>query len=80
MFTLNVSMEIYLHDRFSRCKKESIVIFIYLFILPEHVSFFQGMNEILGPIYYTFASDPEKDCKGKHYPKYNPFNMLIVIF
>ena len=25
--------------------------------------YFQGMNEILGPIYYTLASDPDPDCR-----------------
>ncbi|ESP04818.1 hypothetical protein LOTGIDRAFT_229917 [Lottia gigantea] len=25
--------------------------------------YFLGMNEILGPIYYTFASDPDTECK-----------------
>ena len=24
------------------------------------------MNEILGPIYYTFATDHDEDCRGKN--------------
>lgn len=28
-------------------------------------SYVQGMNEIIGPIYYTFATDPNLDWRGK---------------
>ena len=33
--------------------------------LRFYLFYLQGMNEILGPIYYTFASDPEPECEGK---------------
>ena len=28
-------------------------------------SYVQGMNEIIGPIYYTFATDPNLDWRGE---------------
>ena len=28
--------------------------------------YFQGMNEIVGPIYYVFATDSRKEWRGKN--------------
>ncbi|XP_046547895.1 TBC1 domain family member 13-like isoform X1 [Haliotis rubra] len=38
------------------------ILFIYAKLNPG-LKYVQGMNEILGPIYYTFASDPDVDCR-----------------
>eukprot|EP01133_Synstelium_polycarpum_P017255 gene17255-20564_t len=38
------------------------ILFIYAKLNPG-IKYVQGMNEILGPIYYTFATDPDADCK-----------------
>ncbi|KAK6194438.1 hypothetical protein SNE40_000072 [Patella caerulea] len=38
------------------------ILFIYAKLNPG-LNYVQGMNEILGPIYYTFASDPDPECK-----------------
>ncbi|XP_060574145.1 TBC1 domain family member 13-like, partial [Ruditapes philippinarum] len=38
------------------------ILFVYAKLNPG-LGYIQGMNEILGPIYYTFASDSDKDCK-----------------
>ena len=35
-------------------------------ILTQKKSIFQGMNEILGPIYYTFATDPSQEYRGEN--------------
>ena len=29
--------------------------------------FFQGMNEIIGPLYYVFCSDPNPEWQGKYF-------------
>lgn len=39
------------------------ILFIYTKLNPG-VSYVQGMNEILGPIYYTFATDHDDDCRA----------------
>ncbi|XP_035225794.1 TBC1 domain family member 13-like [Stegodyphus dumicola] len=38
------------------------ILFIYAKLNPGQ-SYVQGMNEIIGPIYYTFASDPDPEWK-----------------
>lgn len=40
------------------------ILFIYAKLNPG-IAYVQGMNEIVGPIYYTFATDPNDDWKGK---------------
>lgn len=39
------------------------VLFLYAKLNPGQ-SYVQGMNEIIGPIYYTFASDPDPSWRG----------------
>lgn len=41
------------------------ILFIYAKLNPG-IAYVQGMNEIVGPLYYTFATDPNSDWKGKH--------------
>ncbi|BFZ05703.1 hypothetical protein BsWGS_08742 [Bradybaena similaris] len=38
------------------------ILFVYAKLNPG-LGYVQGMNEILGPIYYTFATDPDQDCR-----------------
>lgn len=40
------------------------ILFIYAKLNPG-IAYVQGMNEIVGPIYYTFATDPNGEWKGK---------------
>ena len=39
------------------------ILFIYAKLNPGQ-SYVQGMNEIIGPIYYTFANDPSLAFRG----------------
>lgn len=39
------------------------ILFIYAKLNPGQ-SYVQGMNEIIGPIYYVFASDPDPEFKS----------------
>ncbi|KAK2150904.1 hypothetical protein LSH36_383g01005 [Paralvinella palmiformis] len=39
------------------------ILFIYVKLNPGQ-GYVQGMNEIIGPIYYTFASDSNPDCQA----------------
>lgn len=39
------------------------ILFIYAKLNPGQ-GYVQGMNEIIGPIYYTFASDPNIEYRG----------------
>lgn len=39
------------------------VLFLYAKLNPGQ-SYVQGMNEIIGPIYYTFACDPDLSSRG----------------
>ena len=39
------------------------ILFLYAKLNPGQ-SYVQGMNEIIGPIYYVFASDPNNEWKG----------------
>lgn len=41
------------------------ILFLYAKLNPGQ-SYVQGMNEIIGPIYYTFASDPDITFRGNH--------------
>lgn len=58
------------HHCFKNCPCLCISVFLYVLIvcvLTNIINLFcmyQGMNEILGPIYYTFATDPDQDCRG----------------
>lgn len=40
------------------------ILFIYAKLNPG-IAYVQGMNEIVGPLYYTFATDPDSKWKGK---------------
>lgn len=40
------------------------VLFVYAKLNPGH-GYVQGMNEIVGPIYYVFANDNEDNWSGK---------------
>lgn len=40
------------------------ILFIYAKLNPG-IAYVQGMNEIVGPIYYTFATDPNSQWKGE---------------
>ena len=40
------------------------ILFIYAKLNPG-IAYVQGMNEIVGPLYYTFATDPSNEWKGK---------------
>jgi len=39
------------------------ILFIYAKLNPG-IAYVQGMNEVVGPIYYTFATDPNSQWKG----------------
>lgn len=39
------------------------ILFLYAKLNPGQ-GYVQGMNEIIGPIYYTFASDPDNEFRG----------------
>lgn len=44
------------------------ILFLYAKLNPGQ-GYVQGMNEIIGPIYYTFATDPNVEWRGNdHYP------------
>ena len=52
------------------------ILFLYAKLNPGQ-SYVQGMNEIIGPIYYVFASDPNNEWKGNVlliYIRYFPNN------
>lgn len=55
------------------------ILFLYAKLNPGQ-SYVQGMNEIIGPIYHTFASDPDISyrgmCKSLFY-KHNQNNILF---
>jgi hypothetical protein len=40
------------------------ILFLYAKLNPGQ-GYVQGMNEIVGPIYYTFACDPDLGWRGK---------------
>lgn len=40
------------------------ILFIYAKLNPG-IAYVQGMNEIVGPLYYTFATDPSSEWRGK---------------
>ena len=42
------------------------ILFIYAKLNPGQ-SYVQGMNEIVGPIYYTFASDRDVRWRGRYH-------------
>ena len=41
------------------------ILFVYAKLNPGQ-SYVQGMNEIIGPIYYVFANDPNTQFRGKY--------------
>ena len=45
------------------------ILFIYTKLNPG-IGYVQGMNELIGPLYYTLASDPNKLWKGKYVERY----------
>lgn len=49
------------------------ILFIYAKLNPG-IAYVQGMNEIVGPIYYTFATDPNTQWKGRH----NNINKIVA--
>lgn len=40
------------------------ILFLYAKLNPGQ-GYVQGMNEIVGPIYYVLASDPDQELKSK---------------
>lgn len=40
------------------------ILFLYAKLNPGQ-GYVQGMNEIIGPIYYAFATDPRQEWRGK---------------
>lgn len=40
------------------------ILFLYAKLNPGQ-GYVQGMNEIIGPIYYVLASDPDIECRSK---------------
>lgn len=57
------------------------ILFIYAKLNPGQ-GYVQGMNEIIGPLYYVFACDPESEWRGLFYfterihVSYGGFNRL----
>lgn len=49
------------------------ILFLYAKLNPGQ-GYVQGMNEIIGPIYYVFASDPNIQYRGRE--KWNVFRLL----
>ena len=41
------------------------ILFIYAKLNPG-TGYVQGMNELIGPLYFTLASDPNKEWKGEY--------------
>ena len=54
------------------------ILFVYS-KLNSGQSYVQGMNEIIGPIYYTFANDPNQQWRGSRKTT-NQSNDLFVLF
>lgn len=50
------------------------ILFLYAKLNPGQ-GYVQGMNEIIGPIYYTFASDPDVEFRGILFVT---FNCLLI--
>ena len=48
------------HTWWKRQLKFILSVFLFFF-------FFQGMNEIIGPLYYVFCSDPNSEWQGKYF-------------
>ncbi|MEQ2166150.1 hypothetical protein GOODEAATRI_024858 [Goodea atripinnis] len=48
------------------------ILFIYAKLNPG-IAYVQGMNEIVGPIYYTFATDPSSQWKGPKHAEADTF-------
>jgi len=44
------------------CEAVKRILYIYAKLNPG-IHYVQGMNEVLGPVYYTFATDPRKDFR-----------------
>lgn len=42
------------------------ILFLYAKLNPGQ-GYVQGMNEIIGPIYYVLASDPDIESRSKQY-------------
>lgn len=63
------------------------ILFIYAKLNPGQ-GYVQGMNEIIGPLYYVFANDPKDTWSGKSiglspsliYPHFPNYNQLMSPF
>jgi len=52
------------------------ILFIYAKLNPGQ-SYVQGMNEIIGPIYYLFATDPDNEWRGSSFLLRFPLVLFI---
>ena len=50
------------------------ILFLYAKLNPGQ-GYVQGMNELIGPIYYVFASDPREEWRGEKLG-YSIFGMI----
>lgn len=66
-----VSLHLNLLHRGFSCFKDIVSNLFKTFCL----CFFQGMNEIIGPLYYTFASDTDEKWSGSYL-----FNLFLCFF
>lgn len=55
------------------------ILFIYAKLNPGQ-SYVQGMNEIIGPIYYLFATDPDNEWRGKVLIRHISWLILLTSF
>lgn len=55
------------------------ILFLYAKLNPGQ-SYVQGMNEIIGPIYYTFASDPDVSYRRKFRSSFSKQNKQFLQF
>jgi hypothetical protein len=53
------------------------ILFLYAKLNPGQ-GYVQGMNEIIGPIYYTFATDPNSEWRGNNRHSFMIF--LLTVF
>lgn len=54
------------------------ILFLYAKLNPGQ-GYVQGMNEIVGPIYYVFASDPDVANRGyrKHFQLHSKYKLNL---
>jgi multisubunit Na+/H+ antiporter MnhB subunit len=53
------------------------ILFLYAKLNPGQ-GYVQGMNEIIGPIYYTFATDPNTEWRGNDRYDFMIFLLIVV--